>query len=162
MTGNRVQVRIDPDLVAWLAGRAQRAMTQESPDRRLRTEVLLWRGHLAAELKRQRWTLPQIGCIADILNRKITSDTIGSGRILGAVADAVAFYPGSYGAKWGILENDLIARLARLCPTGDHALTDAVATWWQTQSDREDAHSPQGWARVGVVVVDELTTSEDG
>lgn len=142
---NKLAWRADPDTLDWLDGRAERAATQESPSLRARTELALWRAVLAEELRRQRWTLPELGLIADICNGTHVPDAVGGS--VGIVAAQVLSAPGRYAAKWGVDdEDDLGLRLTRLSAAADIALADAVARWWGTGAE----HSTDGWATVGI------------
>jgi hypothetical protein len=148
---NRLQFRVDPDMKAWLADRTSRTMNFGSPDLRALAELRMWRGHLALELRQQRWTLAEIGCIADILNGTIFNDVIGTAALFAEIADAVDLDPDIWGKKWEIDEKELVSKVGRLGPTAAHALTDAVSRWWATQSD----HTIEGWERVGVRIAAE-------
>lgn len=149
-----VKVRVPADLVDWLKGRAARTMTQEPIGPRARTELVLWRGHLAAELARLRLTLAELGCLADILNGTIADDSIAVGRVSALAAeviDGLRGDPGAYGDKWGIDERALEDLALNLGPTATHALRDAIARWWETHAE----HTPDGWASVGITVKDQ-------
>jgi hypothetical protein len=147
MPDNRIQVRIAQDLSDWLTHRAQRTANPETPDLRARAELQLWRGHLAAELARQRWTLGEIGLIADVHNGVLLDDSIGGiSMFAAAVIEETQAAPGSYGDKHGVDEDALTRKLLHLGPTATHALADAVATWWE----QEREHTPADWAEVGV------------
>lgn len=141
----RLQVVADDELADWLDGRAERAMMPESTALRAKTELHLWRGHLAAELRSQRWSLAEIGCLAAILNGTIVSDAIGAAIIL-EVSEAFRFHPGEYARQHGIDEQAMLAKLGALGPTGSHALQDAIARWWKAGAE----HSREAWTAVGM------------
>lgn len=141
--------RPTPEQREWLEGRAERAMRPEGLSARTRIELQLWQTALRAELARLRWTLSELGMIADICNGTVVPDALG--RLVAAeVGDAIGADPGIWGDKWGTDEDALLARLLQLGPTADHALMDAVAAWWATRAD----HTVDGWASVGVRVVE--------
>jgi hypothetical protein len=143
--------------MAWLVDRSER-MATGGPNRHAPMELELWRMALRAELRRIRLTLPQIGCVADVLNGTMmltpgmalnvpivyanVSDAFMLAREYGEIS--------SYGNKWGIDEEELKTYLLRLGPTADHALHDAVSRWW----DGEHEHSVVGWTAVGLPVAD--------
>lgn len=148
-----VRVKVPADLAAWLTGRATRTMTQEPIGPRARTELLLWRGHLAAELARLRFTLAEVGCLADLLNGTIIDDSIAVGRVSALAAeviDGLRGDPGVYGEKWGVDERALEDRVLDLGPTATHALRDAIARWWDTDAE----NTVEGWASVGITARD--------
>lgn len=147
-----INLRLTDDQASWIADRADRALTPGSAGTRIKTELDLWRHMLAAELRRQKWTLPEMGLIADILNSALVRDAVpmGIGTIAVEVMDARAGDEGSYGGKWGVDEMELIDKLLRIGPAADHALADAVSRWWATDGE----HSSGGWATVGVRVVE--------
>lgn len=139
------------DMEAWLEGRAERSMTPGGLSARTRTEMVLWRATLDAELRRQRLNLPELGMIADVCNGTIWPDAIGLtlGMVAADVSDAIAADPDVWGEKWDVDEDQVLAKLLALGPAADHALADALARWW---SDPESQHSLKGWAKVGVHV----------
>ena len=112
-----------------------------------RIEMALWREHLAAELRGTTWTLAEIGCIADVLNRPIVEPAVGS-LLWADLADAFDGLDNAYGRKWGIDERALVEKARRLGPTACHALTAAIAAWWDADRD----HTPEGWRAVGLRV----------
>ncbi|HEY3483593.1 MAG TPA: hypothetical protein VGL02_32400, partial [Streptomyces sp.] len=67
MVSKPLQIRVNDDMQAWLAGRADR-MHGGSPDLQARTELGMWRAVLDLELRRMLLTLNQVMCLADILN----------------------------------------------------------------------------------------------
>ena len=150
----QIVFRAAPDLTAWLADRDTRAMGAGSKAR-ARTELQLWRAVLTEELARMTWTLPELAVIAQTLNGTILPDGVGHGGNLLAweVADAVAPDPGPQliPTDWGVDTGALVERLEGLGLAADLALMDAVSRWW-ADGDRE--HTAEGWARVGVRVVE--------
>ena len=148
MATDPIKLRLTDDLAAWLADRAERVAAPASGGQRLKTEVELWRHTLAAELRRQRWTLPELGLIADVLNGALITDaaTASLGLVAVEVMDARAGMEGVWGDKWGVDELGLIDKLLRLGPAADQALADAVSRWWTLGAD----HTGAGWASVGV------------
>ena len=143
----RVQVMATPALIAWLGERAEMMTSGASAGQQAAVELAMWREHLAAELRATTWTLPEIGCITDVLNRPIVDASIGA-RVAYELEDAFEDTGGAYGATWGIDEADLLAKVGRLGPTGNHALISAVHQWWATDAE----HTREGWATVGVRV----------
>ncbi|HJX88731.1 MAG TPA: hypothetical protein VJ277_14285 [Gemmatimonadales bacterium] len=152
-----VSFRPSPDLADWLGGRADR-MHAASPGEQARIELGMWRDLLAMELRRIRLTLPQASCIADILGGHLMSPGLGyrPGLVYAEVADAFHIaaegpVPGcsTYGEKWGIDEDALLAYLAELNPAADHALMDALCRWWAQDSEP----TQEGFAKVGITVI---------
>lgn len=153
MADNRITFRAGDDLQAWLEARAARAVDARGPGTRARTELDLWRAHLAAELARQRWTLGEIGLIADVHNGVIPPDAVPAGPVSALAAGVIEetqAAPGTWGEKWGVNEERLVQRLLALAPTASTALLDAIAAWW---ADNNSDNTPQSWARHGVRVV---------
>ncbi|MBP8880674.1 MAG: hypothetical protein KBG77_06195 [Dermatophilaceae bacterium] len=141
-----LQIGADTELVTWLNNRAA-TMAAGSAALQARTELTLWRDHLAAELRGTTWTLAEIGCIADVLNRPLVEPAVGS-LLWADLADAFEGLDNAYGRKWGIEESALVEKARRLGPTACHALTAAIAQWW----DSEGEHSADGWRPVGLRV----------
>lgn len=146
---DRHQVYMSEDTTAWLLARAEMMMQPASAPKQARAELGLWRAHLDAELVCVTWTLGEIGCIADVLNRPVVEAAVGS-LLWAYLADAFDGMDGAYAAKWGIDEAALIERARKLGPAACHALTAAVWAWWTAGED----HSRDGWARVGVRVIE--------
>ena len=146
----QVTWRPTDDMAAWLEGRSERSMTPGGLSARTRTEMVLWRAVLGAELARQAWTLPELGMIADICNGTLWPDAVGGslGLIAADVSDAISLDPGVYGEKWGVDEDRVLDKAMALGPAGDLAFADALARWW---SDPDSRHSIAGWAKVGIV-----------
>ncbi|MFD5615142.1 hypothetical protein [Kitasatospora sp. NPDC127060] len=167
MADTRIQTRVSDELAAWLDDRDQRMMTG-TVHIQAKLELGMWRGALAAELRRIRLTLNQANCIADILNGTlITPALAGSAPLVYyEVADAfqlvrdspLPYEESTYGAKWEIDEQALLTYLRSLGPTADHALHDAVSRWWA--ADHKDTR--EGWAAVGLTVVPDPVRNEDG
>ena len=135
--------RPDKGLAAWMLGRAERSMSPSGLSARTRTEMILWRAALGAELDRQRWMLDELAVIAQACNGVVMSDALGvsAGLVAVEVSDMIT--------REGSADNDeLVGRLMRLGPTADHALADAVCRWWVAGGD----HTVAGWAAVGVRV----------
>ena len=149
----RVQIVLTDDQAEWLTGRSERA-AGGSVALQAKAEIQAWRDHLAAELVRIQLTLPELGCVAHVLNGTAILNA-GAGLIAShELVDAFSIAdsrdldgPGSYGRHYGIDEGALLIKVGRLGPTGQHALADAVARWWQDGGD----HTPEGWAAVGIV-----------
>ena len=150
MSDNKIAWRSDPDTIDWLTGRAERALAGQTLGLRARIELSMWRQVLAEELRRQRWTLGQLGLIADALNGTMVPDAVATsvGLVAAEVIDATRSAPGQYAAKWGVDEDALTVALSRLSPAGDIALADAVARWWSLGAD----HSADGWDAVGMTL----------
>lgn len=146
------QFRLDDGTLDWLTDRAHR-MHAMSPHVQARTEIELWRMALTTELRRLRFTLGEINCIADILNGTLLSPGMMVNLPLtwAEAEDAFSFATGqaSYGTKWEIGERALLAKLRILGPAADHALHDAVSRWWEAGHDS----TAEGWAAVGLRVV---------
>ena len=154
--GYRVQFRASAQLHAFLVLRAIRA---GSIDLQARAELETWRAVLAAERRRIRLTLAEASCVADVLSgHLITHGTVlmagGAGVCYAECHDAFrlsreAGEPG-YGAKWGISEDELLAKLQRLGPAADLALEDAIARWW---GRKHPEPTVEGFAEVGLRVI---------
>jgi hypothetical protein len=138
------------DLIEWLRGRAERSMTQGSAGMRAKTEIGMWRSVLVTELQRQRWTLAELGLLADCHNGTIITDgiAINIGIVAAGVIDCFQMDPGMYGQHHGLDEDEMTKKLLPIGPAADHALADAIARWWSTQAE----HTPEGWASVGIKV----------
>lgn len=135
MTKPIIQFRVPDgtDLDAWLTGRAVRMNNAEGLSRQARSELVLWRAALRAELRRVQFTVGQLCCIADVLKSTMLDATIstgGAGMVYADVAYEFTCAAGSYGSKWGINESELLAKLAGIGPVADHALRDGMARWW--------------------------------
>jgi hypothetical protein len=152
-----IQVRLGDGETAWLADRDERMHTG-SHHLQARIELGMWQGALAEELRRIRLTLAQASCLADVLNGTLIQPGISlrPGMVYANAFDAFQIArdtpipaQSSYGAKWGIDEQALLDYLARLGPTADHALLDAISRWWAQDQDRTVA----GFAAVGLTVV---------
>lgn len=147
-----VTFRPSADLTSWLKDRAARSFSQAGIGSRAQTELLLWRRALQAELAIQRWTLTELGAIAAALDHTLITEAVpGSiGRCAVEVTDARRGQEEDWdaGIGDGFAGDHLVAKLARLGPTADMALVDAISRWWDAGLD----HSPEGWAEVGVQV----------
>jgi hypothetical protein len=147
----RVQVRLDETTASWLADRANRTHIG-SHNQQARTELQLWRVALATELRRIRFTLAEASCLADVLNGHLIDAALGSpGVVYAETYDAFRLAGAgvsSYGAKWGINEQDLLTRLQELGPVADHALRDAMSRWWE----RDLPPTAEGFGEVGLRV----------
>ena len=141
-------IRLGDDLIAWLEGRAARASTGAGAGARARAELALWKDVLAEELRRQRWTLGEIGLVAELLHGSVPPDLIGTVVAL-EVLDGTSHVDNFYGDKWSVDEDALLGKLRRLGPAADLALLDAVARW---RASETPTHSVAGWAEVGVTV----------
>lgn len=146
-------------MAAWLRERAELAQVDVGLSSRTRIELTMWRKALAYELGRTRWSLPELGLIAEICNKPVTQDRLypAVGRIARAVIESSNHSPGLYGQKWGVDELAFVGRLALLGPVADAALADAVARWWRIKAE----HTVEGWASVGVTVVESLRIYSD-
>lgn len=153
----RIQVRLDDQTAQWLAGRAER-MHEGSVHQQARTELVLWHEMLAAERHRIRLTLPEINCLADVMNgTMLRALAVRPGIVYANCYDAFRLAreddPAGislYGSKHGIDEDKLLKYIGSLGPAADHALADAIARWW----DREDLDSDvHGWAAVGLRII---------
>ena len=146
----RVQYRPSVDQAEWLEDRLRRAMRRDSLAGRAKTEVDMWRAVLAGELDRQRWTMSEIGMIADVIAGSLLTDAVGvtvshaAVELMGARVAA----EGILTTKWGTDELAVLDRLSQLGPAADIALCDAVSRWWDLDLD----HTPEGWAQVGLTV----------
>lgn len=102
---------------AWLEGRARRTSQFFNPGTRVRTELDLWRGVLSEELRRQHWTLPELGLLADLHNDVIGLDAIpiDNGLVAHGVIDSFQADPGIYGDKWSVDEAALSKRSPSCC-----------------------------------------------
>jgi hypothetical protein len=145
-------VRVDDDLAGWITDRAERAMRMESLGVHIRTEVQKWRTIVGAELRHLRFTIGEIGLIADVFGGSLITDAISSRPPMAAieVMDARDGMEGSYGDKWGVDEMALVEKLLGLGPAADHALIDAVSRWWAADGE----HTAAGWAAVGLTIRD--------
>lgn len=145
---DRFQVYLTDDAQAWLTSRARMMAQPASIPKQAATELGMWRAHLDAELVRTTWTLAEIGCIADVLNRPVIEPVVGS-LLWADLADAFDGMGGAYGQAWDIDEAALVDKARKLGPTACHALTCAVHVWWEQGA----SHSREGWAVVGVRVI---------
>jgi hypothetical protein len=171
--GNRVQVRVSPDLAAWLASRAERVTPPVSPHEQARTELALWRGALEAELRRlPPLTVAQASCIADAIGGPHLTPGIATagGMLYHQVFDAFLLARrcgdvSSFGAKHAVREQEVLDYLEALSPVADHALADAFSRWWADVVPRESqpgdeemgswrADSAEGFAAAGLRVTD--------
>lgn len=145
MAKTKTTAYLEDDTLAWLGHRA--ALMTTDPGAQLRVELDLWQAHLAAELRATTWTLSEVGCIADVLNRPVIDASVGS-LLWTELTDAFDGLDGAWAAKWGVQEAALIDKARKLGATACHALTMAVAQWWDAGAD----HSVEGWRSIGVRV----------
>lgn len=162
-TDTPIAFRPDVDLHAWLEDRARRTAAELSPAQQARAELGMWRSVLAAELSRLRLHLAEASCLADVVLGEILDQGVAYSTPLlyhqasDAFTLARSNHPGigpdmsSYGAKWEIDEDRLLAWLRRLTPAQDAALRDALSRWWATDSEATVA----GFAKVGLAVTEE-------
>ncbi len=155
MVDNRLQIRIDPDMKAWLYDRADRMHTG-SADLQAKRELGMWRTVLDGELARIRLTVAQLSCLADIMNATAMDDILGP-ILFAEASDAFAIARdtpvpdlSSYAEKWGIDEDALLQWLGRLSPVADHALRDALSRWWEQGCEP----TVEGFAKVGLKAVE--------
>lgn len=153
----RVQIVLDDDTAAWIADRAERALFGGSSALRVKTELQTWRDHLRAELDRMRFTLEELGLIANVLSGSLGLDGGAGLTVTFELADAFSIAdakdlggPGSFGRHHDTDEGALLLKVSRLGPTGQHALADAVSRWWAAGHE----YTPEGWAAVGIRAVD--------
>ncbi|MFG1858439.1 hypothetical protein ACGFJT_41870 [Actinomadura geliboluensis] len=153
----RIQARIDQGLADWLNDRAARMRTG-SHNEQARIEVQMWRSALASELGRVRLTLPQLSCIADVMNGSHLEAIIGlrPGLVYAACHDAFTLArrsplpeESSYADKWNIDEEALLRYLAEMSVFADHALVDAMSRWWAGGHEA----TIEGFAAVGLRVL---------
>lgn len=142
MPDNRIQARVSDDTTAWLVDRADRMMTG-SHHQQAGVELGLWRGILATELRRLRFSVPELCCLADVTGGA-SLDAAHADNLPLMYANAFDAFrtdfdsttlSGAYGEHHGIDEQALLDKLIRLTPTQDHALTDALSRWWSQQLD---------------------------
>src|SRR5262245_46202494 len=157
-TDNRLQVRIGDKEGAWLTDRSERMHTG-SIHVQARMELGMWRDALEIELRRMRFTVAELNCMADAMNGTLIQPGIALTVpiVFAEMSDAfeLAPPPSSYGEKWGIDEAALLAKIRALGPTADHALHDAISRWWEKWGGRQipDDDPTEGWAAVGLRVV---------
>jgi len=153
---NRLQVRLAGDTPAWLDGRSNRMHTG-SRDIQARLELGMWQSALQAELRRMRFTVAELNCMADAMNGTLMQPAMALSvpLVYADLADTFAIARehdplgiSSYGAKWEIDERALLDKVIALGPTADHALHDAISRWWE--GDHES--TAKGWAEVGLRV----------
>jgi hypothetical protein len=153
MSGNHVQMRLDPAALAWLESRAERM--HAGAGEQAKAEFALWRAVLAAEARRIRLTADQLACVADVIGGSGIEAAVASpvGRVFAQCYDAFRIAresPGgdlsSYGAKHGIAEQGLLDYLGSLGPAADHALADAISRWW----DADLPATAEGFAVAGL------------
>jgi hypothetical protein len=166
MTDNRLQVRLIDDKVAtWLTDRNKRMHTG-SIHVQARVELSLWHTALQAELRRMRFTVAELNCIAYAMNNALIQPGIAITvpAAFAELSDAFTIARendpagiSSYGAKWGIDEEMLLAKVRALGPTADHALHDAVSRWWESQPDDGTGtdEPEEGWPAVGLTPIRE-------
>ena len=143
---DRVELR-ETGLDAWLRARAERSPFMPGG---AANELEVWRSVQRLELASVPLTIAELLLIADVLNGSIVATGFGSVTAHEA-ADATGADPGSYGAKWGVDEAALVDKLARLGPTADYALRQAVADFWDRPG--ADSGDPAMWAGLGFTVV---------
>lgn len=117
-------------------------------------ELAVWRHALQIGLRQVAFSVPELCCVADVLNESIVQDGFGAivaHEVSDAFADAEG--PSSYGAKWDVDEGDLLLKLARLGPVADYALRRAVAGFWGDPG--ADASDPEMWTELGFAVEEE-------
>lgn len=159
---NVVRFRAPDELRNWLVDRATRMLHPHSSTQ-ARVELDLWRTCLATELGRLQLTLAEARCLADVAGGEQISAAISTGgvpRLYAEAADAfasarqVASHPtiadSTYGAKWGVDEDQLLTWLRKLTPTQDAALRDALSRWSAGDGDP----TVEGFAAVGLAAVD--------
>lgn len=154
----RIQARVANHLAEWLDGRAER-MHGGGRNQQAITELGLWKMALDAELRKIRLTVPQASCIADVLEGTLLITSIAGSLPLVYAECSSAFdiardtpipESATYGTRWGIDEQELLAYLRRLSPVADHALADAIARWRE-----QNLHlTVDGFAQVGLRVVE--------
>jgi hypothetical protein len=149
---SRLQVRVPGRTTAFLAGRAERAMTGASLNQQARNELKLWQAALAAELHGIRLTVAQASCVADVLGGSLLTESVSRpGRVYAECYDAFRIAGAgrsSYAEKHGIDERGLLDYLGTLGPAADHALADAIGRWW----DQELEATAEGFAVAGLRV----------
>jgi hypothetical protein len=178
----RVQTRVSGEVAGWLDGRSSRMHTG-SRHIQAGLELGLWRSVLNLELGRVRLTLGQANCLADVLNNPVMTPAVATrpGLIYAECYDAFAIARetpardvSSYGAKWGpdgcdakAWEQELLDYLGKLSPAADHALTDAIAKWWNIpDADWEQGEGPatdeeirevevRRFTRAGITIIEE-------
>ena len=143
---DRVELR-ETGLDAWLRARAERSPFMPGG---AANELEVWRSVQRLELAAVPLTIAELLLIADVLNGSFVATGFGSVTAHEA-ADATGADPGSYGAKWGVDEAALVDKLARLGPTADYALRQAVADFWDRPG--ADSGDPAMWAGLGFTVV---------
>ncbi|HET9657319.1 MAG TPA: hypothetical protein VFP72_18345 [Kineosporiaceae bacterium] len=151
-----VRVANGDPLRQWLTDRQQRMMAPGLATQ-LRAEAVMLRDLLAAELRRQRWTLAELGLLADVMNGDILTSSVYTGgvsMITANLVDATSGLEAEYEAQHGVHPARVVEKLQTLGPAADAALRDALSRWWATQDEGPDAHTVEGWARVGVRVVE--------
>lgn len=168
MAGNQIQFRADPDTLAWIEGRRERALAAgekiSNVSAQAQAELSLHRALLAEELSRITMPLPWAQAIADVVAGP--QFRLGLGYKVGRLyAECVAAFresrdqarqlglpedTSSFGAKHGIDESALLEWLGSLGPAADHALHDAFTRWWAMAG--EEADSAEGFAAVGLRV----------
>lgn len=154
------------DLDEWLADRASRMANANGINSQARTELMLWRSALRVELGMVRFTLGEISCIADVLKSTMLDATIGVGGpgithslLYGEISYEFAHATGisSYGRKWGIDEKALLGKMAGIGPVADHALRDAIASWWADRAPDD----VDGFRLYGINVVPDPTPGQE-
>lgn len=165
-TETRIQYRAGDQLFAFLALRAIR-MGTSTPDIQARVEVEIWRAVMAAELRRIPLTLAEATCLAGILKGHPPSRGPVSSSIPVCYAECQQAFematetPGEtpYGARYGVSEATLLAKLRRLGPAADLALEDAVARW-HAHPDHDPG--PDGFAQAGLRIIPEPADGSGG
>jgi hypothetical protein len=149
---NRIQVRVRPDLYAWLQGRAARLGSGGSVHLAAQQELMMWRSALDAELRRIRLTVPELNTLADLTRGTAFTPIVTPGVLALELSDAVDLaqqYPDQeedYPAKWGADGDRLLRYLRALSPTAEHALTDSLARWHENHAELTE----EGWRSVGL------------
>ena len=159
-TDNRVQFRLDADMLDWLNARSAAARVEPSLTAAVQRELCLWRDAQRLEQTRTRWTPAELGCIADVFSGYLPAPANGL-IIAMELADAFADVPGQYGQKWGIDEAQLIAKAQGLSVTADAATITAIVAWWE--DDRRGPHDdPDTWRALGFRIAQEAASPVAG
>ena len=148
---NRIQFRAEPNLLDWLADRAERYSCGGSIHLAAENDLLAFREVLDAERQRLRFTVAELNCLADLTKTTVIEPLKSIGSLAHELDDAIRLareYPDDeedFPAKWGADADDLLRKLRALSPGGELALLDILNKRHHSGAELSD----EGWRSVG-------------